>query len=71
MPEPVGMAFATLQPAARVSVRTRFLGTWAHGFEVVESVLDGDSIIGYKVRRLSDGEVLPSWFSVTEVIPGP
>jgi hypothetical protein len=63
------MAVASLPPAAHVAVRTRFLGTWAPGFEVVEPVLDDDSIIGYRVRRLSDGEVLPSWFSVNEVIP--
>ena len=69
-PQPVGMAFAGLEPASRVAVRTKFLGTWAAGFEIVESVLDGDSIVGYRVRRVSDGEVLPSWFSVNEVIPG-
>jgi hypothetical protein len=69
-PQPVGMAFAGLEPSSRVAVRTKFLGTWASGFEIVEPVVDGDSIVGYKVRRVSDGEVLPSWFSVNEVIPG-
>jgi hypothetical protein len=42
----------------RVDVRSRFIGEWARGFEVVEVLPEG-----YRIRRLSDGSVLP------EVIP--
>lgn len=38
----------------RVAVRTRYNGSWADGFEIV-SIEDG----GYRVRRTSDGAVLP------------
>jgi len=36
-----------------VMVRTRYLGTWTHGFEIAE-LLDE----GYRLRRLSDGSLL-------------
>lgn len=45
-----------------VDVRSRYLGTWSRGFEVAELV--GDA---YRVRRLSDGSVLPSEFSSDDV----
>jgi hypothetical protein len=45
-----------------VDVRSRYLGTWSRGFEVAEIV--GDT---YRVRRLSDGAVLPSEFSPDDV----
>jgi hypothetical protein len=46
----------------RVEVRSRFDGTWANGFEVAEAVADG-----YRVRRLSDGTLLPAVFDDDEV----
>ncbi len=45
-----------------VDVRSRYIGTWSRGFEVAEIV--GDT---YRVRRLSDGSVLPTEFSVNDV----
>jgi hypothetical protein len=45
-----------------VDVRSRYLGTWSRGFEVAETL--GDV---YRVRRLSDGSVLPSEFSSDDV----
>ena len=36
-----------------VMVRTRYLGSWAAGFEVAGLLDDG-----YRIRRLSDGSVL-------------
>ena len=45
-----------------VDVRSRYIGTWSRGFEVAEIV--GDA---YRVRRLSDGSVLPSEFSSSDV----
>jgi hypothetical protein len=44
----------TLKPGAKVEVRTSFDQTWARGFEV-ESVTED----GYRLRRLSDGSLLP------------
>ncbi len=46
----------------RVDVRDRFLGSWTHGFEVVERTLEG-----YKLRRVSDGSVLPTVFALDDV----
>ncbi len=45
-----------------VDVRSRYVGTWSRGFEVAEIV--GDA---YRVRRLSDGSVLPSEFSSDDI----
>jgi len=47
-----------------VDVRNRFVGSWSHGFEVAERV-EG----GYRVRRLSDGSVLPDVFPSDDVRP--
>lgn len=44
----------TLKPGAKVEVRTAFDRTWATGFEV-EAVSEE----GYRLRRLSDGSLLP------------
>jgi hypothetical protein len=38
----------------RVAVRIRYNGSWADGFEIV-AIEEG----GYRVRRRSDGAVLP------------
>lgn len=51
-----------LEPGAHVEVRRRFDRSWARGFEVAE-VVDG----GYRVRRRSDGFVLPVSFGFDEV----
>ncbi len=49
------MAAAPLFPVGtRVEVRRRFDQHWAKGFEVADHADDG-----YRLRRLSDGEVLP------------
>jgi hypothetical protein len=45
-----------------VDVRSRYVGSWSRGFEVAEIV--GDA---YRVRRLSDGRVLPAEFSPNDV----
>lgn len=51
-----------VEPGARVEVRSRFEGRWARGFEVVEVVPDG-----YRLRRRSDGSVLPAVFAPDDV----
>ncbi len=47
---------------ARVDVRSRYVGSWAQGFEVVEMVNGG-----YRVRRTSDGSVLNGLFVKDEI----
>jgi hypothetical protein len=53
-----------LRPGRKVEVRNRFDGSWSGGFEVVEEV-----DVGYRVRRRSDGAVLPGVFRGDEVRP--
>jgi len=70
-----------VEPGSRVEVRSRFDRTWARGFEVAEIVgpertaAPGESAappangatLRYRVRRRSDGAVLPALFSDDEV----
>ena len=53
-----------LEVGDRVEVRRRFDAQWARGFEIVEQTEKG-----YRVRRQSDGEVLPVEFSADDVRP--
>jgi hypothetical protein len=59
-----GIPDTELPPGAPVDVRNRFVGSWSHGFEIAERVAGG-----YRVRRLSDGSVLPDVFSSDDVRP--
>jgi hypothetical protein len=51
-----------VKPGTRVEVRSRFDDRWARGFEVVEVLAEG-----YRLRRLSDGSVLPADFTFDDV----
>ncbi|HEV7888002.1 MAG TPA: hypothetical protein VGO92_10620 [Acidimicrobiales bacterium] len=51
-----------LKPGTRVEVRSRFDGRWSRGFEVAQ-VLDH----AYKLKRMSDGSVLPTDFEEQDV----
>jgi hypothetical protein len=53
-----------LEVGDRIEVRRRFDSQWARGFEVFELTPNG-----YRVRRESDGEVLPAVFSEEDVRP--
>jgi hypothetical protein len=53
---------AYLKPGTKVEVRSRFEGRWSRGFEVAE-VLDR----AYKIRRMSDGSLLPTDFEQDDV----
>ena len=53
-----------LLPGTRVEVRCRFTGAWASGFEVA-----APDAGGYRLRRLSDGAVLPVQFAEPDVQP--
>jgi len=61
--------FAQVQAGDRVEVRSRFDQGWSRGFEIVEVVPPGadDGGPGYRVRRRSDGQVLPAVFSEDDV----
>lgn len=57
-----------MQPGTRVEVRSRFDRRWARGFEVDAIVAEADKPRpGYRIRRKSDGAVLPSLFVSDEV----
>lgn len=60
-----GRPIDELATGTRVDVRSRFVGSWSRGFEVAEKVDE----IGYRVKRLSDGAVLPDVFDEDEVRP--
>jgi hypothetical protein len=51
-----------LHPGTRVEVHSRFEDRWSNGFEVAEA-----TETGYRVRRLSDGAVLPGEFADDDV----
>jgi len=51
-----------LKPGTKVEVKSRFDGRWARGFEVAEVLPES-----YRVRRLSDGSVLPTDFAFDDV----
>ena len=52
----------SVEPGTKVEVRSRFDRSWARGFEIAE-VVDA----GYRIRRLSDGSILPLDFSADDV----
>jgi hypothetical protein len=57
-----------MQPGTRIEVRSRFDRRWARGFEVDACVAeDTDRPPQYRVRRRSDGAVLPALFVDDEV----
>jgi hypothetical protein len=50
----------------RIEVKARFDQRWARGFEIAEIVAEGDTA-RYRVRRRSDGSVLPALFDDDDV----
>ena len=48
----------------RVEVHTKFSDSWVGGFEIAEIIPEG-----YRVRRISDGSILPGHTSETDVRP--
>jgi hypothetical protein len=51
-----------VRTGTRVEVRTRFESNWTRGFEIADRD-DTQQPAVYKVRRRSDGTVLPVMFS--------
>jgi hypothetical protein len=62
----VPVTVAPVKQGTRVEVRSRFDERWARGFEVAE-VVDEGSDARYKLKRRSDGSVLPTLFVDDEV----
>jgi len=57
-----------MRSGTRVEVRTRFESSWTRGFEIVDRVGEvesGEAL--YKVRRRSDGSILPVEFAEHEL----
>lgn len=51
-----------LEVGAKVEVRDRFGGSWSNGFTIEER-----TVSGYRLRRRSDGRVLPREFAESTV----
>jgi hypothetical protein len=60
------LSLHALRPGTAVEVRSSFDRTWKRGF-LVEKVDGG----GYRLRRISDGSVLPTVFSFNVVREAP
>ena len=58
-----------LVPGARVAVRSSFEGHWSTGFEIAEIILGADGAVSYRLRRVTDGAVLPVVFPLDDIIP--
>jgi hypothetical protein len=57
-----------VRPGTRVEVRSRFESRWTRGFEVADLVeREGQREPMYKVRRRSDGSILPVDFPETDL----
>jgi hypothetical protein len=52
------------QPGDRVEVRSRFDRSWSRGFSVEHADADG-----YRLRRRSDGSILPAVFPAEDLRP--
>ncbi|MFM7617290.1 MAG: hypothetical protein ACKO72_07510 [Actinomycetes bacterium] len=66
---PIGGSIAPTPLAAdgRIEVRSRFGNRWVDGFAVHEVVLGADASVGYRLRRVTDGFVLPAVFPEDDV----
>ena len=59
-----------MEPGTKVEVRSKFDRSWSRGFEVFELVLEPDDDVpppAYRVRRRSDGQVLPAVFPADDL----
>jgi hypothetical protein len=58
------MEGAVMHEHEQVEVRSSYEGEWTRGFDVVE-----ERASGYRLRRASDGTVLPGEFATADVRP--
>lgn len=68
-PRAIGGSIAPTPLAAdgRIEVRSRFGNRWVDGFAIHEVVLGDDGGVGYRLRRVTDGFVLPAVFPEDDV----
>jgi hypothetical protein len=57
-----------LHPGTPIEVQNRFTGSWCRGFEITEAVAE-PACTHYRIRRTSDGTVLPHLFRQDDVRP--
>jgi len=55
-----------VHPGTRVEVRSRFEAAWSRGFEVAEEIATVPRA-RYRVRRRSDGSILPVLFDADDL----
>jgi hypothetical protein len=55
-----------VRPGSHVEVRSRFEDKWSRGFEVSE-IVNTNGRDRYRVRRRSDGSILPVLFEQTDL----
>ena len=53
-----------MRPGMRVEVATNFTGDWVSGFEIASI-----DVLGCRIRRVSDGALLPVEFAYSLVRP--
>jgi hypothetical protein len=56
-----------IEPGTSIEVRARFNGRWCDGFEVADLVDADASTVRYRVRRTSDGAILPVLFAADDI----
>jgi hypothetical protein len=56
------------EPGDPVAVWSEFAGTWCRGFEVAHIVERGGEPVSYRLRRLSDGALLPADVNMDDVV---
>lgn len=56
-----------MRVGTHVEVRNRFDARWSRGFEIVETVPSPTNGARYRVRRRSDGAVLPAEFEADDL----
>lgn len=59
-------AHESISAGTTVEVLCRFDDRWTTGFTVVDVADDG-----YRLRRRSDGSILPAWFPADQIRPAP
>ena len=56
-----------IEAGTSIEVRARFDGRWCAGFEVADLVEADASPVRYRVRRTSDGAILPVLFAAADI----
>jgi hypothetical protein len=57
-----------IEAGTSIEVRGRFDGRWCGGFEVADLVEADAEEIRYRVRRTSDGAILPVLFADEDIV---